>query len=151
MEKTERVIFTNLVMVYDDEGRVLVEDRVEPDWQGVTFPGGHVEAGESFTDAAIREVFEETGLTISRPKLCGVKDWVREDGARYIVFCHKTKEYTGELRPSEEGRVFWTEIGALADMRLAEDVQTMLRLFCDDEASELFYVLRDGVWDLRVL
>ena len=27
----------------------MVEDRLDPDWPGVTFPGGHVEPGESFT------------------------------------------------------------------------------------------------------
>lgn len=38
------------------------------------FLGGHVEKGESFTDAVIREVFEETGLNISCPVLCGIKN-----------------------------------------------------------------------------
>jgi 8-oxo-dGTP diphosphatase len=43
-------------------------------WPGVAFPGGHVEKGESFTDTVIREVQEETGLTISSPRLCGITD-----------------------------------------------------------------------------
>lgn len=51
MERTESVIFTNMCMIYDDAGNVLVQDRLNPDWPGITFPGGHVEAGESFTDA----------------------------------------------------------------------------------------------------
>ena len=37
-------------------------DRKKRDWPGITFPGGHIESGESFTDAVIREVQEETGL-----------------------------------------------------------------------------------------
>ena len=65
MARTEKAIFTNLCMVYDDRGNILVQDRKNPDWKGVTFPGGHVEKDESFTDAVIREVFEETGLTIT--------------------------------------------------------------------------------------
>ena len=43
MKRTEKVILTNMVMVYDDNGNVLVEDRVDPGWRGVAFPGGHVE------------------------------------------------------------------------------------------------------------
>ena len=45
-----------------------------------------MEKGESFTDAVIREVFEETGLRISSPVLCGIKDWSNDDGSRYMVF-----------------------------------------------------------------
>ena len=60
----EKVIITNMCMLRDGT-RVLVQDRIDPDWPGLTFPGGHVEQGESLTDAVIREVYEETGLTIT--------------------------------------------------------------------------------------
>ena len=70
----EKVIFTNMCMIYDHAGNVLVQYRLNPNWPGITFPGGHVEQGESFTDAVIREVFEETGLTVSGLRLCGIKD-----------------------------------------------------------------------------
>ena len=49
----ETVEFTNLCMVRDCD-RVLVIDRKKEDWPGITFPGGHVEVGESFTEAVIR-------------------------------------------------------------------------------------------------
>ena len=62
MARIEKTIFTNMCMIYDDSGNVLVQDRLNPDWPGISFPGGHVEAGESFTDSVIREVYEETGL-----------------------------------------------------------------------------------------
>ena len=68
----ENVNFTNMCMVYDAD-KVLVIDRKKKDWSGITFPGGHVELGESFTDAVIREIKEETGLTIYAPQLCGIR------------------------------------------------------------------------------
>ena len=56
------VELTNMVMVTDETtGRVLVQERVKS-WKGLSFPGGHVEPGESFVDSAVREIKEETGL-----------------------------------------------------------------------------------------
>ena len=40
---------TNMCMVFS-ENRVLVQDKTDDDYSGITFPGGHVERGESFTD-----------------------------------------------------------------------------------------------------
>ena len=64
----ETVEFTNMCMICDGS-RVVVIDRKKRDWPGITFPGGHIEPGESFTDAVIREVQEETGLHIRSPQL----------------------------------------------------------------------------------
>jgi 8-oxo-dGTP diphosphatase len=73
MARTEKVTFTNMCMISDGRGNVLVQDRLDPDWPGIAFPGGHVEKGESFVDAMVREVYEETGLTVSNLTLCGIK------------------------------------------------------------------------------
>ena len=55
MARTEKVIMTNMCMVFSENG-ILVQDKTDDDYSGITFPGGHVERGESFTDAVIREV-----------------------------------------------------------------------------------------------
>ena len=78
MEKAERVILTNLCMIRDGS-KVLVEEKVGKGADGIIFPGGHVEAHEPIVDAVIREMKEETGLTITSPRLCGVKEWINED------------------------------------------------------------------------
>ncbi len=137
MRKQEQVTFTNMCMLCDG-GRVLVLDRKASDWPGITFPGGHVEEGESFTDAVIREMCEETGLTVAAPRLCGVKDWYDENG-RYVVLLYRAERYTGTLRGSDEGEVFWKNLDELPHMELGPDMQDMLRVFLEDELSEFFY------------
>ncbi len=71
----EQCELTCMVMVYDENGNILVQDKTESSWTGVQFPGGHVEPEESFVACAIREVKEETGLMVRNLKLCGVKQF----------------------------------------------------------------------------
>ena len=46
MAREERAVFTNMCMISDGAGNVLVQNRRSKDWPGITFPGGHVEPGE---------------------------------------------------------------------------------------------------------
>lgn len=133
----EKVEFTNMCMICD-KNKVVVIDRQKKDWPGITFPGGHVELRESFTDAVIREIKEETGLTIHSPQLCGIKDWV-ENQCRYVVFFYKTNRFEGNLKSSEEGEVWWEDIDNLPNLNLSLDMNDMLRIFIEDELSEFFY------------
>ena len=144
MVRTEKVEFTNMCMVCNGS-KIVVIDRQKKDWAGVTFPGGHVELGESFTDAVIREIQEETGLKIFSPQLCGIKDWY-ESGCRYVVLFYKTTHFEGELVSSEEGKVWWEEIDNLPNLNLSLDMKDMLRVFTEDDLSEFFYYQKDGKW-----
>lgn len=150
MNREERAEFTNMVMVYDDQGRILVEDRVDPNWPGVVFPGGHIDPGESLTHAAIREVFEETGLTIESPRLCGVKQFQKDNGARYVVFLHKTNRFSGELCASEEGDVFWLDRSRIGEYRCADGFTELLQVFDSDELSEFYFDRTDGGWEAKL-
>ena len=128
MAGEERAIFTNMCMIYDDDGNILVQDRVNPDWSGVTFPGGHVEPKESFISSVIREVKDETGLNIENPVLCGIKQFQTKSGARYIVLFYKTNKFSGELVSSDEGRVFWIKRSELESYSLADDFADMVKI-----------------------
>ena len=101
-------------------GRVLVQHRLPKatnPWSGLTFPGGHVELGESITASTVREIREETGLTVASLRLCGVVEWEtigeRTDdspaevtaNSKYIVFMFRTSTFTGEPKSSAEGRI----------------------------------------------
>lgn len=146
MAREENCVLTNMCMVYDGD-RVLVQDRMNPDWPGVTFPGGHIEPGESFVDSVIREVKEETGLDIADVRLCGVKQFTHAEGKyRYIVFFYKTNTFSGELKPSEEGNVFWTDRNDLKNHTLAEGFESMFEVFVNDRVSENYWWLEDGQW-----
>lgn len=151
MARSENAIFTNLCMVYDRAGNILVQDRNDPDWPGLCFPGGHVEPGESFVASVIREVWEETGLTIENPRLCGTKQFQTKNGERYVVFFYKTDCFSGQLQSSEEGEVFWIPRNAIGQYTLCDDFESMLQVFESDDLSEFYYYKEDGSWKLKLL
>lgn len=147
----EQVIFTNICMVYDGIGNILVMDRKALDWPGICFPGGHVEKGESFVGSVIREVKEETGLNIEAPVLCGIKQFQTESGARYVVLFFKTNRYSGTLCSSDEGEVFWINKRNLPKQKLSLDFEDMLKIFESDTLSEFYYYQESGSWKHQLL
>ena len=151
MARRETVVLTNMCMIYDGQGNILVQDRLDPNWPGVTFPGGHVEPGESFTKAVIREVWEETGLTIEAPKLCGLKQFPEDDGTRYIVMLYKTDKFSGELRSSDEGKVFWIRRSELEQFQLPVSFDQMIRVFEDDAINEQYAHWDGGTFKRELL
>ena len=151
MSRSEQAIFTNICMVYDDCGNILVQHRRAQDWPGICFPGGHVEPGESFVESVIREVREETGLTIEKPILCGTKQFQTEKGERYVVFFYKADRFSGELRSSNEGEVFWIPRKELNRYTLCTDFEDMVKVFEDEGLSEFYYYQEDGNWKFKLL
>ena len=145
MSRAEIVTITNMCMIYDGD-KVLVQEKTDEDYSGVTFPGGHVEKGESFTDGVIREVFEETGLKVSSPVLCGIKDWSNDDGSRYMVLFYKTDKYEGQISSSDEGKVYWMELDEMKKANLATGMDKMLEVFLNEDISEYFFYKENGKW-----
>ncbi len=137
MEHTERVILTNMCMLRDGT-RVLVEEKAGEDAGGIVFPGGHVEPGEPVTDSVIREMREETGLTVEGPKLAGIKEWINEDGSRYVVFLFTADRFSGELASSDEGRVFWMERDEVLQEHWIWHMDGLMRIMADGECTELW-------------
>lgn len=144
MARTENVELTVLCLLHRD-GAYLLQDRIKEDWQGYTLPGGHVEPGESIVDAVVREMQEETGLTVLNPHLCGVKQFPIEDG-RYLVFLFEASEYEGELTSSEEGAMYWVPVEQLKSVNLVSDFEDMLQVMMDDNLSEFQYVIEGEEW-----
>ncbi len=151
MSRSEPAIFTNMCMIYDHAGNILVQDRKKKDWPGLCFPGGHVEPGESFVESVIREVFEETGLTIENPVLCGAKQFQTDENQRYVVLFYKANRFHGELKSSEEGDIFWIPRNTLSQYSLSVDFEEMVSIFESDQLSEFYYYQEDGQWKRKLL
>ena len=148
MSRTENVELTVLCLI-EDGGRILLQNRVKKDWRGYTLPGGHVEPGESFVDAVIREMREETGLTVINPVLAGVKQFPIENG-RYVVFLFKTTKWTGSLVSSDEGQMEWIEYGKLPEIDTVEDLEELLRVINSPELTEFQYIVSEDDWTVSV-
>ena len=152
MSRATSTILTNLCLIEDCLTNKVVLQYRSPErykkWSGYAFPGGHIEEGESLVESVIREVYEETGLTIADPKLVAVKDWEPDEGGRYIVFCYKATEFTGQLRSSEEGEVSWVEKDHLEKLDLSYDMLPLLEVMEDPDLSEYYYRKRtDDGWE----
>ncbi len=144
MNRKSEIELTNMCLVYDED-KILVQEKVGTKYAGgLVFPGGHIERDESFRDSVIREIKEETGLTIHDPKPCGFKDWIQEDGTRYIVLLYKTNQFEGELKASEEGKVFWLNRKDIANANLIWNMRELLEVFETDDYSEFFFNVSDG-------
>ena len=150
MDGIEKVIFMNMCMVYDKEGNVVALDKVGKNYSGTTFPGGHVEAGESITASTVREIREETGLTVSNLRMCGVVEWEtigeRADGSpaeveansKYIVFMFRTSTFTGDLNSSAEGRMEWMTLDEMRKGGLAPHMEEYIRILLDDDVPQAY-------------
>ncbi|RKN84069.1 8-oxo-dGTP diphosphatase [Paenibacillus ginsengarvi] len=139
-----KVEMTNMCMIHDrSTGKVLMQDRIKS-WKGLSFPGGHVEDGESIIDSTIREIKEETGLTIADLELCGIVNWYNDvTGDKYLVFSYRTETFSGQLlEQTEEGRLLWVDKSELPSLPLAEGLKGRLPMFLDKAYSEGF-----GVWN----
>ncbi len=133
----------NMCMVCDED-KVLALDKVGKNYSGTTFPGGHVETGEIFADAVIREVYEETGLTICNPVLRGIYHWYR-DGYHNVGLLYRTETFSGELKSSEEGRVYWISREEYEKKELALGMPRVLQIMDSDAFTECFMdVQEDG-------
>jgi 8-oxo-dGTP diphosphatase len=87
---------------------VLLIERGKGAMRGMwSFPGGHIEPGETARDAARREVLEETGITCGIAGLLDVHDVILRDtagllSAHYVIAVHYGRWIAGEAHPASD-------------------------------------------------
>ncbi|MCL1819862.1 MAG: NUDIX domain-containing protein [Oscillospiraceae bacterium] len=134
------VEITNMIFIQDmATGKVLAQNRVK-NWRGWSFPGGHVEDGESFYASAVREAKEETGLNVRNLKSCGVIHWTNTvNHGRYLTFLYKTSDFDGELlKETKEGANAWMGVDELFAAESDNLLHEILEMFLRDDCGEAF-------------
>lgn len=150
------IILMNMCMIHDlQENKVLVLDKVKKEgWEGLTFPGGHVEKTESLVDSCIREVKEETNLDIENIKLKGIFQWYMSDcNKRLVGLLYYTNSYYGNLiTKNREGDLSWMDLEKFLKIdNKSDSMDDIMKIYMgkykeiicyykDDELSNIDYI-----------
>ena len=138
-----KIVLMNMVKIYDEKtGKVLVLDKVKKyGWEGLTFPGGKVEIGESFEESVIREAKEETNLDIKNPELVGIITWLSPD-RKDVGLLYQTRDFEGDLvKDNREGKLSWMDYEEFKKIpNKSMSMDKILKIY-EGEVREVF-------WDL---
>jgi len=116
-----------------------VNDVHEGKWNGL---GGKFERSETPEECVIREIKEESGLTIVDPKLKGFITFPLFDGVHdWYVFVFVAENFSGELIDSDEGKLEWIPDGKLTQLNLWDGDQIFMEWLTDDKffSAKFFY------------
>ena len=141
-----KTVLMNMVKIYNKKtGQVLVLDKVKKyGWEGLTFPGGKVEFGESFADSVIREAKEETNLDIKNPKLVGIITWISDEG-KDVGLIYETTDFDGELvEENREGRLFWMDYEEFKNIQSKSMSMDKILGIYEGDYREVFWDFRNG-------
>lgn len=105
------------------------EDPNAGKWVGV---GGKMEEGESPTECMLREVYEETGLTVTQYTFHGVVSFISDTWSNELMFLYSADEFTGEIiSDCNEGDLKWIPIKDVEDLSLWEGDRIFLKDICN--------------------
>lgn len=118
-------------------------DENHDKWIGV---GGHFEKGESPEDCLIREVKEETGLTLLSFNFRGIVTFVSDDNPAEYMCLYTAKDFCGTQIPCNEGQLEWVEKSKVTQLNLWEGDKIFLDLLTRDVPFfSLKLVYRNGM------
>ena len=120
-----------LVVLHDGNGNILLIERADRAgfWQSVT---GSIEAGETLSQTALREVQEETGITLSDGQL---HDW--QQSRQYEIYPHWRHRYPPGITRNTE-HVFSARIAPDTSIKLSKEHTAFCWLERTDAAEKVF-------------
>ncbi len=142
MQETTRSPLTTLCYIEKDNSylmlhRVKKKTDVNKDkWIGV---GGHFEANESPEECLIREVKEETGLTLESWKFRGLITFVCEGWNTEYMCLYTADRFCGALKECDEGELLWVPKSKVSELNLWEGDKIFFRLL---EEREDFFTMK---------
>ena len=105
-------------------------DENRDKWVGI---GGKFEPGESPEDCALREVLEETGLTMHSWRYRGIVTFVSDEWGTEYMHLFWSDDFTGTLRDCDEGELEWVDKQRILRLPIWEGDRIFLRLLDTDE------------------
>ena len=139
-------------------GEVLLMHRVKKErdenrdkWIGI---GGKFEPGESPEECLLREVREESGLTLTRWRFRGIVTFVSDQWGTEYMHLFTADAFEGEIGPCDEGVLEWIDKSDFAALPQWEGDRIFLRLLEEDapffslklryEGEKLVYAALNG-------
>ena len=149
------MILTTLCYIEKDDSYLMlhrVKKKVDVNkgkWIGV---GGKFEQGESPEECLIREVKEETGLTLTSFTMRGVLTFCSVGWESECIFLYTADDFEGEVKVCNEGTLRWVKKDELEDLNLWEGDRIFLRYLKEDKpffSMKLSYV-GDDLQEVKV-
>ncbi|MFF3309007.1 NUDIX hydrolase [Streptomyces sp. NPDC002952] len=140
--KANSVVPSVTAVVRDDDGRLLIIHKTDNDlW---ALPGGGHDIGESIGDTVVREVVEETGITVQIDSIVGLYTnpehvLAYDDGEvrQQFSICFRAHPTGGSLRTSSESKeVRWVDPADLDDLNIHPSMRLRIQHGLDDSRHE---------------
>ena len=127
----------------EKDGKYLMLHRVKKEvdenkdkWIGV---GGKFEPGETPEECLLREVKEETGLTLKTYQFRGIVTFLSDEWGTEYMHLFTATEYSGEMKECDEGELVWVDKSEIESLKLWEGDKIFFRLI---EESKNFFTLK---------